>query len=143
MRRLRFADESSRASEARTGRLHQSRKASASVLLAELAGYPVCGSLWLEVLDTNAGKGCRPRHKFDHCAHAGEGQALAGGTRRFRTCCLQRSAGKSSSASASTAQQRALADRHPTPEVSPQAPSRSTLKLEGSLAPVHPARQMG
>ncbi|WP_031757825.1 23S rRNA (cytidine(2498)-2'-O)-methyltransferase RlmM, partial [Pseudomonas aeruginosa] len=26
------------------------------VLLAELASYPVCGSLWLEVLDTNAGK---------------------------------------------------------------------------------------
>lgn len=27
-----------------------------SVLLDRLAGYPVCGSLWLEVLDTNEGK---------------------------------------------------------------------------------------
>ena len=27
-----------------------------SVLLARLQGYPVCGSLWLEVLDTNDGK---------------------------------------------------------------------------------------
>ena len=51
------------------------------VLLAELASYPVCGSLWLEVLDTNAGKGgldLLPQVRKPLRA-AGEGRAVAGG----------------------------------------------------------------
>ena len=57
MRRLRFADLIFPRQWARgPGFIELPESQRIEVLLAELASYPVCGSLWLEVLDTNAGK---------------------------------------------------------------------------------------
>ncbi|MBG4799582.1 23S rRNA (cytidine(2498)-2'-O)-methyltransferase RlmM [Pseudomonas aeruginosa] len=56
-RRLRFADLIFPRQWARgPGFIELPESQRIEVLLAELASYPVCGSLWLEVLDTNAGK---------------------------------------------------------------------------------------
>ncbi len=61
MRRLRFADLIFPRQWARgPGFIELPESQRIEVLLAELASYPVCGSLWLEVLDTNAGRRCRP-----------------------------------------------------------------------------------
>jgi len=56
MRRLRFADLIFPRQWARGDYLQLPETDRISVLLAHLADYPVCGSLWLEVLDTNDGK---------------------------------------------------------------------------------------
>ncbi|MBG7035455.1 23S rRNA (cytidine(2498)-2'-O)-methyltransferase RlmM [Pseudomonas aeruginosa] len=57
MRRLRFSDLIFPRQGARgPGFIELPESQRIEVLLAELASYPVCGSLWLEVLDTNAGK---------------------------------------------------------------------------------------
>lgn len=57
MRRLRFSDLIFPRQWARgPGFIELPESQRIEVLLAELASYPVCGSLWLEVLDTNAGK---------------------------------------------------------------------------------------
>ena len=61
MRRLRFADLIFPRQWARgPGFIELPESQRIEVLLAELASYPVCGSLWLEVLDTNAGRRSRP-----------------------------------------------------------------------------------
>ena len=56
MRRLRFADLIFPRQWARGYYLQLPETDRISVLLAHLADYPVCSSLWLEVLDTNDGK---------------------------------------------------------------------------------------
>ena len=56
MRRLRFADLIFPRQWARGAYLQLPETDRISVLLAHLADYPVCSSLWLEVLDTNDGK---------------------------------------------------------------------------------------
>ncbi|MEC7474248.1 MAG: 23S rRNA (cytidine(2498)-2'-O)-methyltransferase RlmM, partial [Pseudomonadota bacterium] len=56
MRRLRFADLIFPRQWARGEYVQLPETDRISVLLAHLASYPVCSSLWLEVLDTNDGK---------------------------------------------------------------------------------------
>jgi 23S rRNA (cytidine2498-2'-O)-methyltransferase len=56
MRALRFANLIFPRQWARGGFVELPESDRISVLLAALARYPVCGSLWLEVLDTNDGK---------------------------------------------------------------------------------------
>ncbi|HAG18642.1 MAG TPA: 23S rRNA (cytidine(2498)-2'-O)-methyltransferase RlmM, partial [Pseudomonas sp.] len=56
MRRLRFAELIFPRQWARGDYLQLPETDRISVLLAHLADYPVCSSLWLEVLDTNDGK---------------------------------------------------------------------------------------
>jgi 23S rRNA (cytidine2498-2'-O)-methyltransferase len=60
MRALRFAELIFPRQWARGGFVELPETDRISVLLAHLADFPVCGSLWLEVLDTNDGRNCRP-----------------------------------------------------------------------------------
>lgn len=56
MRELRFAELIFPRQWARGGFIELEECDRISTLLAHLSGYPVCGGLWLEVLDTNEGK---------------------------------------------------------------------------------------
>lgn len=60
-----------------------------SVLLQALASYPVCGSLWLEVFDTNDGRSCRTsaRSSRGRCARRWRRPGGWWRTRASRVCC--------------------------------------------------------
>ena len=82
MRRLRFADLIFPRQWARgPGFIELPESQRIEVLLAELASYPVCGSLWLEVLDTMPAGGVDllPQVRETAARGAGEGRAVAGG----------------------------------------------------------------
>lgn len=117
-----------------------------SVLLEQLAGYPVCGSLWLEVLDSNEGKElstfCR---KFEvplrkALEKAGRLVEKTGGPRLLLTFI----SGRRVFVGLAEADNSALWPMGiPRLKFPREAPSRSTLKLEEAWHQFIPRDQWG
>ncbi len=133
MRSLRFAELIFPRQWARGEYLQLPETDRISVLLAHLADYPVCGSLWLEVLDTNEGKElstfCRkfetPLHKA--LVKAGRLDERGEGLRLLLTF----RSGREVFVGIAEANNSALWPMGiPRLKFPRQAPSRSTLKLE-------------
>ncbi|MGE4407883.1 23S rRNA (cytidine(2498)-2'-O)-methyltransferase RlmM, partial [Pseudomonas sp.] len=133
MRSLRFAELIFARQWARGEYLQLPETDRISVLLTHLADYPVCGSLWLEVLDTNQGKElstfCR---KFETplrkaLAKAGRLDERGEGPRLLLTF----RSGREVFVGLAEANNSALWPMGiPRLKFPRQAPSRSTLKLE-------------
>ncbi|EXF47110.1 putative RNA 2'-O-ribose methyltransferase [Pseudomonas sp. BAY1663] len=133
MRSLRFAELIFARQWARGEYLQLPEVDRISVLLAHLADYPVCGSLWLEVLDTNEGKELSPFcRKFETplrkaLVKAGRLDERGEGPRLLLTF----RSGREVFVGIAEANNSALWPMGiPRLKFPRQAPSRSTLKLE-------------
>jgi 23S rRNA (cytidine2498-2'-O)-methyltransferase len=115
------------------------------VLLEHLADFPVCGSLWLEVVDTNDGKElstfCR---KFEcRCARPLEKAGRLVDDASKPRLLLTFISGREVFSAWPSQQLGDVADGHPAPEVPPRGAQPLDPQAGRGLAPVHPARAVG